>query len=107
MEAKALNPTTDAVMVRKEDLVEAWSLLLRMVISLRKIGSCYAVSHGQTEQTPEQRQNMIEAIAEFMSPELWHELSHVRVALETYLPDDEAEAIADRLSYWQPASQQK
>jgi hypothetical protein len=101
MEAKTLASGAEQISVDKRDLIEAWSLLERIVISLRKIGSVHAIPQGQVEQTPQQRQQMLEALGEFFNAELWSDLSHARVVIAEYLPEEEAEAISDALSYWQ------
>jgi hypothetical protein len=102
MDAKLLRPETEKVAVDKQDLVAAWSLLERVVVSLRKMGSYYATSGPEVPLPPEKQQEMLEALNGYFTAELCQELSSARVNLGEYLPDDEAEAISDSLEYWKP-----
>jgi len=102
MQTRPLKPEAETVSVNKRDLIEAWSLLERLVVSLRKIGSHYAIPQGEAEHTPQQRQQMLEALEQVFTPDLWRELAHGRRVIGEYLPNDEAEAISDQLDYWEP-----
>jgi hypothetical protein len=102
MKTKTLRSKPKTVAVEKRDLIAAWTALLRVVISLRKMGSFYAIPSGQKELTPERRQEMLEALDNFFTPEVWRQMSRGRVLLEKYFPNEEAEAIGDALEYWQP-----
>jgi hypothetical protein len=94
----------EAVAVSKDDLIAAWSVLERMVVSLHKIGSHFATSGPDEELTPSRRLDMLGEIDRFLTPELMRELSKARGALASYLPEDEAEALSDRLAMWKPSS---
>lgn len=102
MQPQMLASPEQKIAVAKRDLVEAWSLLERLVVSLRKIGSHYAIPSDQTEQTPEQWSAMMTALDEYLTGETAQALAHVRRVLGEYLPDDEAEAISEQLEFWTP-----
>lgn len=95
---------TQVVSVAKKDLVDAWSVLERVVVSLRTMGSHYATPSADTPMSPEQRQQMLNDLDAYFSPELCRELSNARRLLSEYLPGDEAETISDGLQYWEKRS---
>jgi hypothetical protein len=90
-----------AVSVVKRDLLEAWSVLEKLVVSLRKIGTAHAIKEGQANQTSNQRQMELEALDGFLSPELLRELSRARRVLADHLPVHELEALSEHsIEYW-------
>lgn len=102
MENKALAPSDVMVTVGYTDLMQAWSVLEKLTVSLDKIGGHYAVPGDRGPQAPEERQRMLEAIGAYLSPELCREIAEAREVIGRFLPDDEAEAVSDRLEYWRP-----
>jgi hypothetical protein len=103
METQALMPPETPIAMPKRDLLEVWSVLEKVVVSLRKIGSEYAIPKDQIDQTPEQRQQMLEAFEDFFSPELFSELARARRLLTEHLPDEETEYISENLiRFWSP-----
>ncbi len=104
MHAKA-KPETESVIVAKEDLVNAWLVLEKLVVSLRKIGSAHAVS-TPGELTPEVERQMFLEIGKFVSENVFDDANRFRIPLGDYLPDEEAESLADQLEYWKPQTTQ-
>jgi hypothetical protein len=103
MKAKTVTQAPAAVPVSKSDLIAAWSVLEKIVVSLRKIGSAHAASGGQAEQTSEQHQHELEAIDRFFSPEVLRELSRARRLLAEYLPGEEIEGLSEHsIQFWSP-----
>jgi hypothetical protein len=92
----------EAVAVSKGDLIAAWSILERVVVSLHKMGSHFATSSPDQELEPSRHLEMLGELDRFFTPELMRELSKARGALASYLPEDEAEALSDRLAIWKP-----
>jgi hypothetical protein len=104
MEAKTIAPNSAAIPVSKPDLIAAWSALEKVVVSLRKIGSVYAIPEGQAQQTPEQHQREMEALDRFLSPEMLRELSRARRVLAEYLPGEEIEELSEHsIQFWSPS----
>src|SRR5205823_498313 len=99
MGAHAFAPKTETVSIAKDDLIAAWSLLERMVVSNDKIGSYFAHPVG-SQQPAEQRQKMLEALFEYFGPEFFEQVAKVRSRLDRYVDDDEGERISDSLEYW-------
>lgn len=102
MGATQLIEKPETIGVAKADLIAAWAVLENLVVSLHRIGSTFAVPEGMSEQTPDQRCRMLEAIHEFFTPELFREIGRARRLMGDYLPDEEAEAISDALKTWRP-----
>ena len=100
MEARAIAANPERVYVAKPDLIGAWTVLEKVVVSLRKIGSFYATPDEHTPLPPERHQEMLAALNSFMSGDVWKQLSHARSLLGQYVSDDEGEAISDALDYW-------
>lgn len=91
---------TQVIPVSKQDLITAWSVLEKLVVSLHKMGSYHSTSGPDVPMTPEQRQQMLDDLDAYLSPELMRELAKARRALVEYLPSEETEAISDTLDYW-------
>src|SRR5438046_10375750 len=105
MEAKASTASIETVPVAKSDLIEAWKVLDKVVVSLRKMGSYYSTPARDVPLPSEQHQEMLESLDKFMSAELWRELAHARRLLSEYLPDDETEEMSEHvIEYWKPTS---
>lgn len=106
MEAKVLETENQSIPIAKCDLIRAWTVLEKLVVSLRKMGSFYSTPDAHTALPPDQRQKMLEDLDTYFSPEMVRELSVARRVLGEYLPDDEAEAISERLKFWESKEQQ-
>jgi hypothetical protein len=101
MSVIATNKNSKTIAIAKNDLVNAWSTLEKLVVSLHRIGSHFATEAGK-RQTAEERTEMLREIDRFLSPSVMRELGQARVSLSDYLPEHEAQRISDRLEYWQP-----
>lgn len=102
MGAQPATKQTETVVVNKHDLGEAWGILERVVVSLRKIGSHHATPSEGAKLTPEQYQKMSAAMHEFFDADFFRDASRARRALDKYISDDEGEAISDSLKFWEP-----
>ncbi len=102
MEARSLSPAVARVIVSRGDLVQAWSVLERLTVSLRRLGSHYAIPQGQAALSEARRREMLESLDSLFSPELCRDIAHARRLLSAHLPDEEAEALADHLETWRP-----
>jgi hypothetical protein len=100
----SVEPVTqpEIVALRKSDLIEAWSILERLVVSLHKIGSHHATPSSDVPMTPQQRESFLAALEDFFGPDFFREAARARRALSQYIPDEEGEAISDSLKYWEP-----
>ncbi len=92
----------ELVEVAKSDLIQGWSVLERIVVSLHKIGSHHATPSADVAMTPAQRQNMLRAMDDFFDADFFRDAASARRALSQYVPGEEAEAISDSLRYWEP-----
>lgn len=101
----AIKSQTPVVTVAKQDLVEAWSVLEKVVVSLRAMGSHYASPGGSHEA--EHRREMLEDLNAYFSPALCKELSRARRLLGEYLPTDETTTLSDALDYWEKKPDQR
>ena len=59
MNAKLLQPETEKIAVAKPDLVAAWALMERVVVSLRKMGSYYSTPGPDVPLPPEKQREML------------------------------------------------
>lgn len=85
--------------VAAADLLAAWSVLENLAVSLDQIGGTYGVPVGE-EPTAETRRALREALAAYLSPALVAEIAEARRGLARYIPDEVADAEADRIPYW-------
>jgi hypothetical protein len=103
MDTQTLMPPETPIAMTKRDLLEVWSVLEKVVVSLRKIGSEYAIPMDQADQTPEQRRQMLEAFEDFFNPELFTELARARRLVVAHLPNEETEYISENIiRFWSP-----
>ncbi|HEY8667536.1 MAG TPA: hypothetical protein VIL86_12775 [Tepidisphaeraceae bacterium] len=101
MTTEMLTKRSPAIPVAKSDLMAAWSLLEKLAVSLRKIGSAFAIPQGQTDQTPEQHQAELEALDQFFTSSLMREIANARKLLVQYLPGQELEELSEHeIGYW-------
>jgi hypothetical protein len=99
MHTKAQSESAEVVAVKKQDLIDAWRILENLTISLHKIGGAYAVP-TRDQFTPEVERRMLEEIGRFTLERIVDDANRFRIALGDYLPDEEAEALADQIDYW-------
>jgi hypothetical protein len=94
--------------VDKADLITAWRVLEKLTVSLRKIGSHYAVEGPGDVLPPKEHRQMLRELDSFFGPELCGEITKARRALVEYIPGDEAERISERMEekgqFWQAKS---
>lgn len=105
MEAQAATAAEPVIGVPKRDLIEAWSALDKLVVSLRKMGSYYAMPDEHTPLASDRREAMLEALDKFLSGDTWQELSRARRLLAECLPGEEIEHLSEHvIQYWQAGS---
>ena len=103
MKTKVLDVETESIELPKRDIIQAWSVLEKLTVSLRKIGSHFSLPAGQIEQSPESRAAMLDELDRFISLELFKEIGSARMALLEHLPPDEAEYLSELvIQYWKP-----
>ena len=101
MPAQAIRTDQQVIAVPKDDVVRAWSVLEKVVLSLRNMGGHFSTPDKHTPLSPEMYQKMLEELNRFFTPELIREMGAARVALGRLLPEEEAEFIADNLiEFW-------
>jgi hypothetical protein len=93
----------ERVEVAKGDLRAAWAVLENLAVSLDQIGSKFA-EQGSSLNGAESLRRMQEALDAYLTPELVMAINDARVRLGRYIPDEEAEAIAEQIRYWDYAA---
>jgi hypothetical protein len=87
------------VAIAKNDLHMAWAVLENLAVSLDQMGSMFAdvpiAANGA-----ERSRAMLEALSAYLTPELVKAINDARGRLARYIPDDEAEAMAEQINYW-------
>jgi hypothetical protein len=89
----------DTVNVAKSDLVAAWTVLENLAVSLDQIGSVFSGQKSTADGAASQR-GFQKALAAYLTPELVKAINDARVRLGQYIPDVEAEALSERIAYW-------
>jgi hypothetical protein len=92
--------------VAQEDVLAAWVVLENLAVSFDQIGAVV----GQAKVTacsPEQQHALQEALASYITPALVQAINEARLRLGRYIPDEEAEALSERIAYWDYASLSK
>jgi hypothetical protein len=84
----------------------AWVVLENLAVSFDQIGAVFGQVKG-TACSPEQQHALQEAIAAYITPALVQAINKARLRLGQYIPDDEAEALSERIAYWDYASLSK
>lgn len=106
MHAKAkMQPDVETLIVPKQDLVNAWLVLEKLVVSSDKIGGFYSAK-TRDEFTEERRTELYAAIGKFVCQQVLDDANRFRLPLGRCLPDDEAEALSDEVHYWQPENKE-
>ncbi len=101
MGSKLATPESDTIPVDKQDLIAVWSLLVKVVGSLRRMGSYYSTPDEHTPLEPEREQEMLRELSGFFSRPLIMEMIRNRQLLDKYLSDEEAEHLCDHvIQYW-------
>ena len=92
--------------IAKDDVLAAWAVLENLAVSFDQIGSMFGQAKGTT-CSPEQQRALQEAIAAYITPALVQAINEARLRLGQYIPDEEAEALSERIAYWDYASLSK
>jgi hypothetical protein len=92
--------------VAKDDVLAAWTVLENLAVSLDQIGSVFGRANG-TLHDPNQQRALQEALATYLIPTLVQAINDARIRLGQYIPDEEAEALSERIGYWDYAAQPK
>jgi hypothetical protein len=104
--SRTVDRGTEVIAVSKQDLVAAWSLMERLVVSLHRMGSCYSTTGPDVPLSPEQRQKMLHDLDSFFNADTVAEMAQIRRTLSEYLPGDEAETMSQHMEeqglYWRP-----
>ena len=82
------------VRVSRDDLVEAWMLIEGMASSLATIGRCH-LQPDESSPDPKIRQEALEAIEDYLSPELFNRFNNARFLIADYLGRDEVEKLSE------------
>ena len=90
----------------KDDVLAAWAVLENLAVSFDQIGAVFGHAKGKT-CSPEQQHALQEALAAYITPALVQAINEARLRLGQYIPDEEAEALSERIAYWDYASLSK
>ena len=92
--------------IAKEDVLAAWAVLENLAVSFDQIGAVFGQAKGKTG-SPEQRRDLQEALAAYITPALVQAINEARLGLGQYIPAEEAEALSEQIAYWDYASLSK
>ena len=88
----------DKVVVAKSDLEAAWMVLENLAVSLDQMGGAF--SHENSSNGAQLMRALQESLAAYLTPELVQAINDARIRLGRYIPDAEAEALAEQIAYW-------
>ena len=93
----------DVIEVAKDDVLAAWAVLENLAVSFDQIG---AVFGGAKDSicSPEQQGTLQGALAAYLTPALVQAINEARIRLGQYIPNEEAEALAEHIAYWDYAT---
>ena len=89
----------NTVAVRRADLLAAWAVLENLAVSLDQIGGTYAADRAGVNGAASPRA-FREALAGYLTPDLVRDIQDARARLGAYVPDTEAEKLAEKIPYW-------
>ncbi len=89
----------DVVQVTKRDLIDAWTILENLAVSLDQIGSAFGGEPGAANGIAHQDE-LQRALAAYLTPDLIKAINEARIRLGQYIPDAEAEALSECIAYW-------
>jgi len=92
--------------IAKDDVLAAWAVLENLAVSFDQIGAVFGQAKGKT-CSPEQQRALQEAITAYITPALVQAINEARLGLGRYISDEEAEALSERIAYWDYASLSK
>jgi hypothetical protein len=90
----------------KEAVLAAWAVLENLAVSFDQIGSAFGQAKGKT-CSPEEQHALQEALAAYITPALVQAINEARLRLGQYIPDEEAEALSEHITYWDYTSLSK
>jgi hypothetical protein len=93
----------DMVRMANSDLLAAWMVLENLAVSLDQIGGVFGGEKNTAKDAASQR-GLQEALAAYLTPELVQAINDAHVRLGKYIPDREAEALSERIAYWNYAA---
>lgn len=96
----------EVVPVAKADLQVAWAVLENLAVSLQQLGSAFGSVNGASNGV-DREDAFREALAAFFTPELVGTINRARSRIGQYVTDEEAEALAESIPYWDYASLKK
>jgi len=93
----------DVIEVAKDDVLAAWAVLENLAVSFDQIG---AVFGGAKDSicSPEQQGTLQGALAAYLTPALVQAINEARIRLGQYISNEEAEALAEHIAYWDNAT---
>jgi len=94
----------DTIEIAKDDALAAWAILENLAVSLDQIGAAFGSINGATSRTLEQQRAFQEALATYLTPKVVQAINEARIRLGQYIPDVEAEALSERIPYWDYAT---
>ena len=92
--------------IAKDEVLAAWAVLENLAVSFDQIGAVFGQAKGKP-CSPEQQHALQEALAAYITPALVQAINEARLGLGRYIPDEEAEALSERIAYWDYASLSK
>ena len=94
----------NTIIVAKEDVLAAWTVLENLAVSLDQIGGVFGHAEGSGHD-PKRQRALQEALATYLTPTLVQAINDARICLGQYIPDQEAEALSEHIGYWDYATQ--
>ena len=89
--------------IAKDDVLAAWAVLENLAVSFDQIGAVFGQAKGKP-CSPEQQHALQEAIEAYITPALVQAINEARIRLGQYIPNEEAEALSERIAYWDYAT---
>ena len=96
----------NTIIVAKNDMLAAWTVLENLAVSLDQIGGVFGHAEGLGHD-PKRQRALQEALAMYLTPTLVQAINDARIRLGQYIPDEEAEALSDHIGYWDYATEPK
>jgi hypothetical protein len=88
-----------SIEVAHDDVLAAWTILENLAVSFDQIGAVFGrLNHAADD--PKQQRALQAALAAYVTPTLVQEINDARMRLGQYVPDEEAEALAEQIAYW-------
>ena len=86
----------EIVQVAKSDVLATWIVLENLAVSLDQIGGVFGREKSAAKDAAGQG-GLQEALAAYLTPELVKAINEARVRMGQYIPDGEAEALAEQI----------